>query len=635
MSNKRKFGGAFAAPTTDPAFKRLMNAAPIRNSLLSSILGIPISDSELVDDHLNPIDRFTDLRSVLSDANIELFKQIVSDDAPYTLTVRNQKECPAVRQSVLDLLRSAPQIQDMVPSPLRNTTLDLICVAKDEIVNVEIQVVQQNYWDLRVLDHACGLYHSQFPRSYAWSDLEKASTDKPRRVICISIFDRAPSNQAKVAGLIPWYKSTPWAEDETVRTIALTNQATGLVEIGGISFIHVNLHAMRNEAGALKIHNKGNQQLEEWLSFMAKAQSLTKVEAQRFITPEVHAAFDLLDISHMPPEIYTEVRKAEKMTESISFAIEESQEQGLAEGLAKGKAEGRAEGAAQSIVTMIRSNLLTFEAAKSAFPDPEVLEAVRRALQGSDNAYTEVDSISPAGLTSTLDHSLSTRPTLASDVLAQEVHERKQDEQQSTSAPDLSLAKVTEEGLNDAHDGDTDNLPVTASMHPNSSASGAPFVSAPASIAPSLVDTSTTGVTSILSAPVPSMQYTGLFAQKRILLVEDATSNHCLDMKMLAKQGHVCEQAHDGQMAVDMVQAAEKNNSAYDMILMDYEMPVMNGPTATAKLRELGFTLPIVGVTGNVLPADMEHFMAQGADAVLPKPLQLAALEAVWVKRKV
>ncbi len=47
----------------------------------------------------------------------------------------------------------------------------------------------------------------------------------------------------------------------------------------------------------------------------------------------------------------------------------------------------------------------------------------------------------------------------------------------------------------------------------------------------------------------------------------------------------------------------------------------------------MGFTLPIVGVTGNVLCTDVDYFMAQGADAVLPKPLQLAALEAVWNKR--
>jgi CheY-like chemotaxis protein len=68
----------------------------------------------------------------------------------------------------------------------------------------------------------------------------------------------------------------------------------------------------------------------------------------------------------------------------------------------------------------------------------------------------------------------------------------------------------------------------------------------------------------------------------------------------------------------------------YDMVLMDFEMPVMNGPTATRALREMGCLCPIVGVTGNVLGADVDYFLAQGADAVLPKPLQLSALEAVW-----
>ena len=56
----------------------------------------------------------------------------------------------------------------------------------------------------------------------------------------------------------------------------------------------------------------------------------------------------------------------------------------------------------------------------------------------------------------------------------------------------------------------------------------------------------------------------------------------------------------------------------------------MNGPDATRTLREHGFTLPIIGVTGNVLPADKEHFLAAGANQVLPKPLNLASLLSAY-----
>jgi signal transduction histidine kinase/CheY-like chemotaxis protein len=135
---------------------------------------------------------------------------------------------------------------------------------------------------------------------------------------------------------------------------------------------------------------------------------------------------------------------------------------------------------------------------------------------------------------------------------------------------------------------------------------------------------------------IASTRNRGEFRNKRILVVDDAPSNRKMLVRVLAKSGHVCDQAQDGQMAVDMVRklteggGEDSSQGHYDMVLMDFEMPVMNGPTATRVLREMGCLCPIVGVTGNVLGADVDYFLAQGADAVLPKPLQLAALEEVW-----
>jgi CheY-like chemotaxis protein len=52
----------------------------------------------------------------------------------------------------------------------------------------------------------------------------------------------------------------------------------------------------------------------------------------------------------------------------------------------------------------------------------------------------------------------------------------------------------------------------------------------------------------------------------------------------------------------------------------------MNGPTATAELRKLGFANPIIGVTGNVLRSDVDFYKSQGADEVLAKPLSVDLL---------
>ena len=60
---------------------------------------------------------------------------------------------------------------------------------------------------------------------------------------------------------------------------------------------------------------------------------------------------------------------------------------------------------------------------------------------------------------------------------------------------------------------------------------------------------------------------------------------------------------------------------------MDYEMPLMNGPQTTQCIRELGYTEPIIGVSGNVLPDDVQHFKASGATAVLAKPVRIEQLD--------
>ena len=75
----------------------------------------------------------------------------------------------------------------------------------------------------------------------------------------------------------------------------------------------------------------------------------------------------------------------------------------------------------------------------------------------------------------------------------------------------------------------------------------------------------------------------------------------------------------------------EGSSEFFSTILMDFEMPEMDGPTATRELRtKLGCTCLIFGVTGNMLPQDVDHFKQQGANKVLAKPLTLATLEHAW-----
>jgi CheY-like chemotaxis protein len=129
----------------------------------------------------------------------------------------------------------------------------------------------------------------------------------------------------------------------------------------------------------------------------------------------------------------------------------------------------------------------------------------------------------------------------------------------------------------------------------------------------------------ITSLPLhtPSPPPTGSNQPRHVLVVDDAASNRKLVSRLLKSKGFICHEAENGQECVDKVLAGEH---PYEFILLDYEMPVMDGPSAARRLREEKCDLLIIGVTGNVLPEDKAHFISQGANLVMPKPLDITEL---------
>ena len=116
---------------------------------------------------------------------------------------------------------------------------------------------------------------------------------------------------------------------------------------------------------------------------------------------------------------------------------------------------------------------------------------------------------------------------------------------------------------------------------------------------------------------------------RRILVVDDAPSNRKMLIRLLTRKGFVCVEAEDGQQALNAYSQLVDSGQQLTAIITDYEMPVMNGPQATKKFREMCCKIPIVGVTGNMLEADVQYFKEQGADEVMGKPLDLVVLERI------
>jgi two-component system, sensor histidine kinase and response regulator len=113
----------------------------------------------------------------------------------------------------------------------------------------------------------------------------------------------------------------------------------------------------------------------------------------------------------------------------------------------------------------------------------------------------------------------------------------------------------------------------------------------------------------------------------RLLLVEDNELNQEVARELLRHAGVEVDIAGDGKQAVAMVAA-----KAYDMVLMDVQMPVMDGIAATETIRGAGHRLPIIAMTASVMEKDRERCLAAGMDGHLPKPIEPAELWAVLIK---
>ena len=130
------------------------------------------------------------------------------------------------------------------------------------------------------------------------------------------------------------------------------------------------------------------------------------------------------------------------------------------------------------------------------------------------------------------------------------------------------------------------------------------------------------------------------YSSKRILVVEDNDLNREIAQEILSMTGVKVETAENGKQAVDMVAASEEGY--YDLILMDLQMPVMNGHDATRALRAMGrkdiHELPIIAMTANAFLDDVQQSKASGMNEHMSKPLDIDQLQRMlsrWLgKRK-
>jgi CheY-like chemotaxis protein len=128
----------------------------------------------------------------------------------------------------------------------------------------------------------------------------------------------------------------------------------------------------------------------------------------------------------------------------------------------------------------------------------------------------------------------------------------------------------------------------------------------------------------LLKAETAAAAATGVrwrFPAKRVLVVDDGAENRQLIHVLLEEVGLHVSDAENGQIALDRIAAED-----FDLVLMDMQMPVMDGQTATMRLRERGCELPIIALTANAMKGFEKQLEEAGFSGFQTKPVDVDAL---------
>ena len=124
------------------------------------------------------------------------------------------------------------------------------------------------------------------------------------------------------------------------------------------------------------------------------------------------------------------------------------------------------------------------------------------------------------------------------------------------------------------------------------------------------------------SAPPPRTSHEGRLSGLRVLIADDSPINQKLFGYILEREGAEVTIRRDGRAAIDAFFTARERGEPVDLILMDMQMPVLDGYAATWELRDRGENLPVIALTAQAMQGDRERCLASGCTEYVTKPVE-------------